>query len=67
VPADAVKKVNAAAVEAMNTPAVKDRLQGLGAMIVTPDRRSPEYLGSFLASEIKKWEAPIKASGVSVD
>jgi tripartite-type tricarboxylate transporter receptor subunit TctC len=67
VPADVVKKVNAAAVEAMNTPAVKDRLQGLGAMIVTPDRRSPEYLGSFLASEIKKWEAPIKASGVSVD
>lgn len=67
VPADVVKKVNAAAVEAMNTPAVKDRLQGLGAMIVTPDRRSPEYLASFLASEIKKWEAPIKASGVSVD
>lgn len=67
VPADVVKKVNAAAVEAMNTPAVKDRLQALGAMIVTPDRRSPEYLASFLASEIKKWEAPIKASGVSVE
>lgn len=67
VPADVVKKVNAAAVEAMNTPAVKDRLQALGAMIVTPERRSPEYLASFLASEIKKWEAPIKASGVSVE
>jgi tripartite-type tricarboxylate transporter receptor subunit TctC len=67
VPADVVKKVNAAAVEAMNTPAMKERLEGLGAMIVTPERRSPEYLASFLASEIKKWEAPIKASGVSVD
>jgi tripartite-type tricarboxylate transporter receptor subunit TctC len=67
VPADVVKKVNAAAVEAMNTPAVKQRLEGLGAMIVTPERRTPEYLGSFVQSEIKKWEAPIKASGVSVE
>lgn len=67
VPADIVKKVNAAAVEAMNTPAVKDRLQGLGANVVPPEQRTPEYLASFVASEIKKWEAPIKASGVSVD
>jgi tripartite-type tricarboxylate transporter receptor subunit TctC len=67
VPADVVKKVAAAANEAMNTPAVKDRLQGLGAMIVAPERRTPEYLASFVASEIKKWEAPIKASGVSVN
>jgi tripartite-type tricarboxylate transporter receptor subunit TctC len=66
VPADTVKKVNAAAVEAMNTPAVKDRLQRLGALIVAPDRRSPEYLGQFVQSEIKKWEPPIKASGVVV-
>lgn len=67
VPADIVKKVNAAAVEAMNTPAVKERLQGLGANIVPPEQRTPEYLASFVKSEIKKWEAPIKASGVSVD
>jgi len=67
VPADIVKKVNAAAVEAMNTPAVKERLQGLGANIVPPEQRTPEYLASFVQSEIKKWEAPIKASGVSVD
>jgi hypothetical protein len=36
-------------------------------MIVAPDRRSPDYLGKFTGSEIKKWEAPIKASGVSAD
>ena len=64
-PADIVKKLNEATVAAMNTPSVRDRLQGLGAMIVAPDRRSPEYLGTFTASEIKKWEAPIKASGVT--
>jgi tripartite-type tricarboxylate transporter receptor subunit TctC len=63
-PADVVKKLNAAMVEAMNTPAVKDRLQSLGAMVVSADRATPAYLGKFTADEIKKWEAPIKASGV---
>jgi tripartite-type tricarboxylate transporter receptor subunit TctC len=66
-PADIVKKLHDAAVGAIDTPAVKDRLQGLGAMIVSRDRTSPEYLGKFVADEIKKWEAPIKTSGVSVD
>ena len=64
-PADVVKKLNEAAVAAMTTPAVHDRLQTLGAMIAAPERRTPEYLGKFTADEIKKWEAPIKASGVS--
>ena len=64
-PADIVKKLNETAVAAMTTPAVHDRLQGLGAMIVAPERRTPEYLGKFTAEESKKWEAPIKASGVS--
>jgi tripartite-type tricarboxylate transporter receptor subunit TctC len=66
-PADVVKKLHDVAVEAMNTPAVKERLQSIGAMIVAPERRSPEYLAKFTADEIKKWEAPIKASGVSVE
>jgi tripartite-type tricarboxylate transporter receptor subunit TctC len=66
-PADVVKKLHDTAVKAMDDPAVKDRLQGIGAMIVAPDRRSPDYLAKFTADEIKKWEAPIKASGVSVE
>jgi tripartite-type tricarboxylate transporter receptor subunit TctC len=66
-PADVVKKLNDAMVAAMTTPAVHDRLQGLGAMIVAKDRSTPAYLGKFTADEIKKWEAPIKASGVSIE
>ena len=66
-PADVIKTLNSAMVAAMDTPALKDRLQGLGATIVATDRRSPDYLGKFTASEIKKWEVPIKASGVSID
>ena len=66
-PADVVKKLNEAAIAAMTTSAVRDRLESIGAMVVAPDRRSPEYLGKFTADEIKKWEAPIKSSGVSVE
>jgi tripartite-type tricarboxylate transporter receptor subunit TctC len=65
-PADVIKKLHDAAVKAMDNPAVKERLQGIGAMVVAPDRRSPEYLDGFVKSEIEKWAAPIKASGVSV-
>ena len=32
-----------------------------------PDRRSPEYLRTYIESEIKKWAAPVKASGLQVD
>ncbi|MFN3656624.1 MAG: Bug family tripartite tricarboxylate transporter substrate binding protein [Pseudolabrys sp.] len=66
-PPDIVKKINAAALAAMKTPAVKDRLQGLGATIVSDDRAKPEYLAGFVKSEIEKWAAPIKASGASAD
>jgi hypothetical protein len=33
---------------------------------VSADRRTPEYLAGFVKSEIQKWEAPIKVSGVKV-
>ena len=59
-----VRKLNAAAVAAMNTPAMQDRLKTIGSDLVGPERRSPEYLGRFVADEIKKWAGPIGASGV---
>ncbi len=66
-PADVVKKLNAATVEAMKAPNVRSKLEALGAVFVTEDRTSPEYLGKFVRSEIEKWEKPIRAAGVSVD
>jgi tripartite-type tricarboxylate transporter receptor subunit TctC len=66
-PPDIVKKLNDAVVQAMQTPLVRERLEGLGATIVSQDRATPEYLGQFVKSEIEKWAAPIKASGVTVD
>lgn len=66
-PAAVVKKLNAALVETMKTPSVRERLAGLGAVVVAPERQTPEYLVSFVKSEIEKWAAPIKASGVQVE
>jgi tripartite-type tricarboxylate transporter receptor subunit TctC len=62
-----VNKLNAATLGAMKTPAVRDKLQGLGAQIASDDRATPQYLAGFLKSEIEKWAAPIKASGISVE
>src|SRR3954447_9930199 len=66
-PEPIVKKLHDAMLQAMDSPAVKERLQSLGAVLVAPERRSPEFLAGFVTSEIEKWAAPIKASGVSVE
>ncbi len=66
-PAAIVQRLNKAAVDAINTPSVKDRLAGLGAEVATGNQTTPAYLGQLVKSETEKWAVPIKASGVSVD
>jgi tripartite-type tricarboxylate transporter receptor subunit TctC len=66
-PAPIVRRLNAAVVAAMNSPAVQERMKQIGADLVAPERRSPEYLGKLVESEIAKWAGPIKASGVTAD
>jgi tripartite-type tricarboxylate transporter receptor subunit TctC len=66
-PAPIVTKLHDAAADAMKAPAVRERLEGLGAQIVPTERMTPQYLGQFVKSEIDKWAGPIKASGVVVD
>jgi tripartite-type tricarboxylate transporter receptor subunit TctC len=61
-----VRKLNAAAVAAMNTPVMKERLKAIGSDLAGPERQSPEYLATFVAEEIKKWSGPIRASGVQL-
>jgi hypothetical protein len=51
----------------MHTPAVRDRLTGLGAEIATDDQATPQYLGNLVKNEIAKWAVPIKASGINVE
>lgn len=66
-PAAIVRKMNEATVAVMNRPAVQQRLRELGAEVVAPGRRSPEYLRQFVESEIKKWAETIKASGLAIN
>src|SRR5262245_35300198 len=64
-PQPIIQRLNRATVAALEMPALQQRLKQVGGDAVAPERRSPEYLAQFLAAEIKKWEAPIKGSGVS--
>jgi tripartite-type tricarboxylate transporter receptor subunit TctC len=66
-PAAIVDKLHAGAVAAVETPALKQRLNEIGVELAAPDRRSPDYLARFVASEIEKWAVPIKASGLAVE
>ena len=62
-----VQKLNGAVVRAIKSPAVRERMASLGAVLVADDRATPQYLAQFVKSEIVKWAAPIKASGVSIE
>ena len=62
-----VQKLNRATVEAMKTPAVREKLESAGLVFVSDDRTTPDYLAKFVQSEIAKWAAPIKAGHISVD
>ena len=66
-PEPIVRKLNAAMSEAMDSPETEKRLLAIGVDIPPKDRRSPAYAAGFVEQEIKKYEAPIKASGIVID
>jgi tripartite-type tricarboxylate transporter receptor subunit TctC len=66
-PAPIVEKLNAAISKALDNPELRKRFDQIGLVAPTPERRGPAYLSKFVAAEIKKWEAPVKASGATID
>jgi len=66
-PEPIIDRLRDATIEAMNTPALRSRMETLGTDLVGAERTSPSYLQRFVSSQIKKWAVPIKQSGVSVD
>jgi tripartite-type tricarboxylate transporter receptor subunit TctC len=66
-PEPIVRKLNAAMSEAMDSPETEKRLLAIGVDIPPKDRRSPAYAAGFVEQEIKKYEAPIKASDIVID
>jgi tripartite-type tricarboxylate transporter receptor subunit TctC len=66
-PVPIVKKLHDVTAAVIDSPIMRQRLKEIGSAAVPPERRSSEYLGKFVASEIAKWAGPIKASGVHID
>jgi tripartite-type tricarboxylate transporter receptor subunit TctC len=62
-----VARLNAAAVDALNDPAVRKQLEGLGLQLPAGDRLTPEALGTWQKAEIAKWWPMIKAADVKVE
>ena len=66
-PPEIVAKLNAAMSKTLDTPAVQELLTKYGVAGVTPERRSPAYLATFIPEEIARWAGPIKAAGIQQD
>ena len=66
-PKEIVTRLNAAAVEALNDPAVRKQLENLGLQMTPKDKLTPEALGEWQKAEIAKWWPIIKAADIKVD
>jgi len=63
-PKEAIARLNAAVVEALGDPAVKQRLVDLGLEIPERDQLTPEALGAWHKAEAAKWGPIIKAANI---
>lgn len=66
-PKEIIAKINTAAVEALNDPAVQKQLENLGLQMPPKDQLTPQALGTWQKAEIAKWWPMIKAANVKVD
>jgi tripartite-type tricarboxylate transporter receptor subunit TctC len=66
-PRDVIARLNAAAVDALAEPAVRQRLADLGQQIVPRDEQTPEALAAFHKAEIAKWWPIIRAAGIRAE
>ena len=66
-PKTIVAKLNIAAVDALNDPAVRKQLENLGLQMPSKDQLAPEALGAWQKAEMEKWWPMIKAANVKVE
>jgi tripartite-type tricarboxylate transporter receptor subunit TctC len=66
-PPPVIAKLNAAIVETLSDPALRERLQQLGQNVVPRERQTPEALGKLQKAEIEKWWPIIKAAGITAE
>jgi tripartite-type tricarboxylate transporter receptor subunit TctC len=66
-PKPIIAQLNGAAVDALNDPAVRTKLENLGLQMPPPDQLAPQALGTLQKAEIAKWWPMIKAANVKID
>jgi tripartite-type tricarboxylate transporter receptor subunit TctC len=66
-PQPVVAKLNAALVQALADPKVRERFADLGLDIAPREQQSPEGLAAFHKAEIEKWWPVIKAANIKVE
>jgi tripartite-type tricarboxylate transporter receptor subunit TctC len=66
-PKDVVAKLNAALVDALADPAVRQRFADAGLEIPPRDKQTPEALGAYHKAEADKWWPIIKAANIKVE
>jgi tripartite-type tricarboxylate transporter receptor subunit TctC len=66
-PRDVIAKLNAAAIDALADPTVKQRLADVGQEVVPREQQTPEALAVYYKSEIDKWWPLIKAAGIKAE
>jgi tripartite-type tricarboxylate transporter receptor subunit TctC len=62
-----VAKLNAAAVDALNDPGVRTKMENLGLQMPAKDQLTPEALGVWQKAEIAKWWPMLRAANVKVE
>jgi tripartite-type tricarboxylate transporter receptor subunit TctC len=63
-PPDVVRKFNAAVVEILNSPDVKDRLMSQGAEVIA---NTADDFGGFLREDTERWSRFVKNANIKID
>jgi tripartite-type tricarboxylate transporter receptor subunit TctC len=63
-PQDVIAKINAAVVQALADPAVRQRIVAAGQEVVPVDQQSPAALATYQKTEAEKWWPIVKAANL---